>query len=131
MTAHITIIVTMLISVFHTPVCNCHSSRLKDLPSTSSGVVQCCHHSSDESGDSLPCPARPDCCCRTAIQAMLVDSLESGIAIDTRQPVRHIPVDDSSIQSLSTRWVLLAANSSPMADSGGRTVLLCTHRLLI
>jgi len=131
MTAHITIIVAMLISVFHAPVCNCHSKRQNDLPSTSSGVAQCCHHSSDESGDSLPCPARPDCCCREAIQAMLVDSLESGIAADTRQPGHHIPVTGNSIQLLSTRRVSLASKSSPITDSGGRAVLLRTHRLLI
>lgn len=131
MTAHITIILAMLVSAFQTPACTCHSKRLSELSLVSGGVRQCCHHTSPESGGSLPCPARPDCCCRADVLAMLVDGLERGIELKSQPVMHHVSVDDAFNLRVITRAEVFRPNSSLIANGGGRALLLRTHRLLI
>lgn len=131
MTAHITIIVAMLVSAFQTSACTFHSKRLSELAPVSDGVRHCCHHSLQESGGSLPCPAHPNCCCRADAFAMLVDGQESGIDLKSQPVVHHVSVDDAFNLRVVTRVEVLRTNSSLIANGGGRALLLRTHRLLI
>lgn len=131
MTAHITIIVAMLVSAFQTPTCTCHSKRLSELSLVSGGVRQCCHHSSQKSGGSLRCPARPDCCCHADALAMFVDGQESGIDVKSQLVIDQVSVDDAFNLRVVTRVEVLRPNSSLIANGGGRALLLRTHRLLI
>jgi len=131
MTTHITIILAMLLSAFHTPMCHCHGQGLNDLSSEANGVEQCCHHSSPDTGVSLPCPARPDCCCRVHSATVAIDSLESGVAVDAHQVICHFRDGVVSVRCMANVREVLASSTTPGIDTGGSAVLLRTQRLLI
>ncbi len=132
MIARITLILTMLLSTAHSPFCRCGVVADED---TSDVAGQCheCSLCSDQEPESVPCPVRPDCCCRAGQMLMFADLQDSELPRDS-----HLARDDlfnadreSLLSASHLNDVAVTFAENPATHSGGRAHLMRTCRLLI
>ena len=132
MIARITLILTMLLSTAHSPFCRCSAATDEETSDVAGQSHECSHCNEQEPG-SVPCPVRPDCCCRAGRMLILADLQDSEPARDL-----HPAGDDffnahcgalRSACHLNDVTVTVAEN--PETDSGGRAHLMRTCRLLL
>ncbi len=132
MIARITLILTMLLSTAHSPFCRCSAAADGETSDVASQSHECSHCHEQEPG-SVPCPVRPDCCCRAGRMLIFADLQDSELARDL-----HPTGDDFfnahcgallSASHLNDVTVTVAEN--PEIDSGGRAHLMRTCRLLL
>lgn len=130
MTARITLILTILLSTAQLPFCRCSVTNGENTSELATQAEACSHCRNHESS-SRPCPARPDCCCRTSQLLMLADIQDSEFARDSQPTGSDVFFGDSrcSFQINSQEDAVLAAGTQ--IDSRGRALLMRTCRLLI
>lgn len=132
MTARITLILTLLLSTLAPPVCRCHAA-IDETGTLSKRPVPGCSHCCDGQSNSLSCPARPDCCCRSNQNLMLAESQDSESELAARALPNGSDVAREHSGPCLTRIrsgrVLMSAYT--LTDSGGRVLLMRTRRLRI
>lgn len=132
MIARITLILTMLLSTAHSPFCRCSDATDVDVSAQASQSRECSHCSEQESG-SLPCPARPDCCCRASRMLMVADLQDSDFTRDSNL-TGGILLDadrEASLSAVHLHDMAIIFGELPKVDSGGRARLMRTCRLQI
>merc|ERR1711916_410793 len=92
-----------------------------------------CSHCSEQERGSVPCPVRPDCCCRAGRMLILADLQDSEAPRDL-----HPTGDDffnadreALLSACHLNDVTVTDAEKPETDSGGRAHLMRTCRLLI
>lgn len=132
MIARITLILTMLLSTAHSPFCRCSAATDADT-SGQAGQSHKCSHCNDQQSGRLPCPTRPDCCCRADRMLMLADLQDSESTRDSN-PTGGVLFNADRETSLSAGHlndVAALVTDRPKVDSGGGAHLMRTCRLLI
>lgn len=132
MIARITLILTMLLSTAHSPFCRCSVAADGDTSGVASQSQECSHCNEQEPG-SVPCPVRPDCCCRAGRMLILADLQDSEVPRDS------YPAGDgffnadreALLSACHLNDVTVTVAENPEKDSGGRAHLMRTCRLLI
>ena len=130
MIARITLILTMLLSTAHSPFCRC-SAASDGNTSELAMQVEVCTHCCEHESNSLPCPARPDCCCRTSQVLILADIQDSDFVRDSQPNGTDVffSVSPCSFLAISHKAAGLATGMP--VNSGCRALLIRTCRLQI
>ena len=129
MIAHITLILTILLSVAHLPCSDCIAATDNDQTGRSHECPRCNHQ--DPESLSWPFPPASSCCSSRTV-TLAVFRHEEG-------PQETIPIAGSfrdadrrtSAPASDERGVTLSVSKGPLNRSGGRGHLMQTCRLLI
>jgi len=130
MIARITLILTMLLLMANSPFCRCSAAADGDAFELT-GQAQKCSHCCDDGSRQLPCPARPDCCCRVDRMMIFVDGNDTELARESHPTTGELLNDHGN---LALRTILSEGTPTsvrPLIDCGGRALLMRTSRLQI